>query len=449
MSGSSNFVRGFRRNKAKNSGGTILAVPNVSNDLKIESGSAYLFNTGSSLDWARCRPKIVNAFKSLNCYDYVDCPAALVPAAAPLGAPFPTYPEVLFDEVEPQRVIMVDQKIAAYDASIVTHHANVVAMLNLPATGLTAAERNKKLVEANIELMRGQRLHDTNLDELEKEFISRDSTWRARKKEHETKVSNCIRVFNQTIGPSALSSVQEVLRADRFRQTWALLNEHLSALKGGRSSRSAIIDIVARVVWDGKDFAAHIGYMTTLFDQCALSGFNIDDELKINYLTKSFLRSKNGMFNMIITVFDAETDKSYADLVSRLQVKASAERINVAVSSDGKHEYVAVAAAGAKRAKSAKKQKKLKNESAHTTTASGKKICGHCGKPGHVESTCWQKNKCSECGKYGHDKRNFPAVRNMLQSYMAEHEDFSDSDEVSLAKTLDKNPKKRKAAASP
>jgi hypothetical protein len=132
------------------------------------------------------------------------------------------------------------------------------------AAGLSAAaaERSKQLLNAQIAYGVAQDKRFTIEDELMKEFISRDSIWRARKKEHNTKVCNVIKVFSESIGPSAMGHVGESFRANRFRETWALLNEHLSANKGGSESRSAAMDMLSRAVWDGKDFSIHIDYMT-------------------------------------------------------------------------------------------------------------------------------------------------------------------------------------------
>jgi hypothetical protein len=53
-------------------------------------------------------------------------------------------------------------------------------------------------------------------------------------------------------------------------ETWALLNGHLSAVKGGSESRlvSAAMELLSSAVWDGKDFSMHFEYMTTLYNQC-------------------------------------------------------------------------------------------------------------------------------------------------------------------------------------
>jgi hypothetical protein len=164
------------------------------------------------------------------------------------------------------------------------------------------------------------------------------------------------------------------------------------------------------------------------------------------------------MFHKLIDNFSFLTEKSYSDLLTRLQVKASASAMIKNVS-DGRHEYVAASTAGAATVspakafkKSAKKQRKVKklSEQAHTTNTKGpeERKCHNCGKKGHLEANCWFKNKCRECGNVGHDAKHCPTL---TRSYVAEHNDDgenSDNNEVSLAKTFkDKNPKKRKIAS--
>jgi hypothetical protein len=186
------------------------------------------------------------------------------------------------------------------------------------AVGLTASERAKQLLEAQISLGVAQDKRFTMQDNFEKEFISRDTTWRARKKEHNKKICNVIKVFTENIGPSALGHVNESFRANRFRETWALLNGHLSAVKGGSESRSAAMELLSSAVWDGKDFSMHIEYMTTLYNQCVSSGYTLDEQLRIDYLANSFKRSSNMMFNSLIDNFNFLEVKTYANLLSRL-----------------------------------------------------------------------------------------------------------------------------------
>ena len=79
----------------------------------------YLFGSGSSLDWAISRNKIQTAFQAVGVWEYVYCPPALIPAAPVGGGPI-VLPELTLPQQEPTRTIMVDDKIARYDASIVT-----------------------------------------------------------------------------------------------------------------------------------------------------------------------------------------------------------------------------------------------------------------------------------------------------------------------------------------
>jgi hypothetical protein len=451
-----NSFRNYKKSKReKSASGLFLAAPK--DILGSKDSKNYLFNSGSSLDWARSQPKIVEAFKSADCYEYVECPAALIPAPAVAGGPPVVYPEVEFTEAEPLKTVCVDDKLAAYDARILARNTTTINDINA-AVGLSAAERAKQLLEAQIAYGIAQDKRFTIEEDFMKEFISRDSIWRARKKEHNQKICNVIKVFSENIGPSAMGHVSESFRANRFRETWALLNEHLSAVKGGTESRSAAMDMLSRAVWDGKDFSIHIDYMTTLFNQCVSSGYTLDEQLRIDYLANSFKRSSNVMFHKLIDNFNFLTEKRYSDLLSRLQVKASASAMTKNVS-DGRHEYVAATTAGAATVssakgaskRSAKKQRKdKKSEQAHTTNTKvpDERRCHNCGKKGHLEVNCWFKNKCRECGNVGHDARHCP---NLTRAYVAEHnddEDNTDNGEVSLAKTFkDKNPKKRKTDA--
>jgi hypothetical protein len=79
----------------------------------------YLFNTGSSLDWAIAKNKIQTAFQAAGVWEYVHFPPPVVPLVAPPGGGPIVLPELTLAQPEPTHTLMVDDKIARYDASVI------------------------------------------------------------------------------------------------------------------------------------------------------------------------------------------------------------------------------------------------------------------------------------------------------------------------------------------
>jgi hypothetical protein len=285
----------------------------------------YLFGTGSSLDWAIARNKIQTAFQAAGVWEYVNCPQALIPVAPVGGGPI-VFPELTLPQPEPTHVTMVDDKIARYDASVATRFNSVATIIAI--SGLDVDDELKKNIDNELKRAEDEAKRPQVLEKYEEEFIVAHNVWLVRKERDDLNVSKVISTFQSTISPSSLSVVMDLVQDRRFRQAWSDLDNHFSATIGGRESRSAMLEILTTAVWNGIDFNAHVNYMTTLFDEVTEGGFDVNDEMKYEYLKKSILRSKNPMFNSILEYADYADNHDYVSLLSKLQVKASAYALN-------------------------------------------------------------------------------------------------------------------------
>jgi hypothetical protein len=158
--------------------------------------------------------------------------------------------------------------------------------------------------------------------------------------------------------------------------------------------------------------------MTTLFDQVTKSGYNIDDEMKYEYLKKSILKSSNRIFNQILEYADYAENHSYQTLIAKLQVKWSAsqmirykDRINN-ISSSANHLHLTEEEVSEVTATEEKVEKKKKGKE-HLLVLSQKNpnkdhTCSLCGKKGHLEAKCFSHMTCELCGQKGHPKFTCP-----------------------------------------
>jgi hypothetical protein len=389
----------------------------------------YLFNTGSSLDWAIAKNKIQTAFQAAGVWEYVYFPPPAVPLVAPPGGGPIVLPELTLAQPEPTHANMVDNKIARYDASVIARYNSVATIVAI--SGLDEDEELRKNIDNELKRVEDKSKRPQVLEKYEEEFIVGHTAWLVRKEKDELNVSKVISTFQSSISPSSLSVVIDLIQGRRFRQAWSDLNEHFSANVGGRESRSAMLDILVNATWNGTDFNGHVNYMSTLYDEVTEGGFDINDEMKYEYLKKSILRGPNRIFNSILEYADYADDHDYASLLAKLQVKFSATELNEhrdRSNENGLNKGMRAMQIGSTSPEStsstmpptqnnsiAKKRTHPMRSPRFTGNQTKEKLlvlsasnphkdhqCNLCGKKGHLESKCFSVMTCEECNKVGH-----------------------------------------------
>jgi hypothetical protein len=379
----------------------------------------------------------------------------LIPAAPAGGGPI-VLPELTLVQPEPTHLVNVDQKMVAYDAAILQRYNDTDAAIN--ASALSATNKDLKAIDNEIKRAEEESRRPLILEKYEEEFIVAHNTWITKKEKDDVKASTVIATFQTTISPSSLSVVIDLIQARRFRQAWFNLNEHFCATVGGRESRSAMLEILTTAVWNGHDFNSHVNYMTTLFDEVTEGGFDINDEMKYEYLKKSILRSKNSMFNSILEYADYADNHDYASLLAKLQVKASAAALNthrdyvneIGVSRD--MQLMSLESKPRDNSESTNHKSKYsgtrdpKSERAYVLSGNNPNRdhkCSLCGKFGHLEAKCFTTITCDKCHKKGHPAFLCPSRVQMAKASPRGNV-VRGTNKVKIADTFnDKYPKKK------
>jgi hypothetical protein len=432
--------------------------PQVSNS---SNNSRFLFHIGSSIDWVKAKEKIINVFKAADCYELIFYPPDLLPIA-----PGDDYVEYKITEKEPD-INFVNIKMNEYNTTIQKIHDDKLAALNNLAPGVMSQNDTEKLIYTlGNHLIDHQGKRHDKTQEFERDYNHRVNYWKIQMSNYNIKVAACIRIFNECISPSALSVVKGLLNDNKFRKAWVVLNENLSANNGGIDSQTAVMDIVTKITWNGRDFNNHLNQMNMLFDQCDEADFKLSDRLKYQYFIKSIQRSSNNIFEKIIDQFSYmdEADRNLPRLINAMQIKTSAVEIeNISKSfdrsnnnnnnSNNKQNNKVLTISNEENNNSKKiKVNDSNNKSNSSLNMQVNKLsinnpnkdhtCTICNKKGHLESKCFTQLECPKCGEIGHPEylcdRMSKSVKKNVQI------DGKVSNKVNLKTNfLNKHPKKK------
>jgi len=425
------MLRKFTKRPQQNSGQSESKKPH----LLTNSNSTILFSNGSSLDWQRSRDKLVNKFKEEGCWTLVDIAPNMVPEPDPLLNQV-LLVEVLFTEIEPSRQ-SIEEKLIAYDQECDAFHAENMNLIN--AAGLPAADRAKQLLSNNQDLAKRKFNRKQVGEDLEKVYISQVSLFESKKREHDRKVANCIKVFTTYIGPSALSIVKTHLEQNKFRRSWYELNKHYSADSGGRQTRTTVYNILNNLSFEGQNFTNHIKTFNDLVDQSIELGHTIDDDMRFQLLYNSINHGTNRDYDKILEHCDMNS-VSYPTFVSKLQTRANqllleASTPKAAQVTPEKLNNVNLSKflnskAGRKFIAATTNQSTSSNNNSNINKNNVTVKCELCSRTGHNQKSCWGSNKCPTCGVL--DKNHNPYA--CAKSHKANNLDNGDEPEPSNKK---------------
>jgi hypothetical protein len=204
------------------------------------------------------------------------------------------------------------------------------------------------------------------------------------------------------------------------------LNNDLAGTSGGMEHKEAIYNILQNYGWTGKDFDVFVSELGRLFEQVESAGWPVNDELKQYHLKASIKKSPNKVFVELLTNYEYNQNRSYGDLLSRLQQKWAIVMIERAAK-NSRDELHSVSVTPDKSDKPKKKDKKKGSPKALILSENNPNkdyTCGKCGRKGHVEKDCWNdKLVCYNCGKVGHVSNNCPQARAKMNAAQEEAEE--------------------------
>lgn len=361
------------------------------------------FNSGSSIDFSRHRGSMVEKFQRDNCWDLVAYPDAVMVADA--NGNFPDIVETAFNRAEP--VIDVETEIQNQIVLIQqTHEVTIQQVQEIP--GVNAAERRSVLLKAisdrnnAIAHVRNSRAEITRKQQAEWHSWNQDrETFQARK-------ACAHKVFAESLGPAAKAVCQEYLELGRLRAAWVALNRYYHINQGGRTNAKRVTELLQRILYEkpaegGYKLERHIDCLNQLFKEYhTATGHDMDDELKVQYLEDSFIKSSCHEFDEIFKYADhADEPVTYAQFLGRLQKRVS--RILISDQADAFQE----------RANSVMHQRLMEaapvndgqRHQALAVVNDGRKnvmVCSVCKKPGHIARKCWSQMTCRNCNQLGH-----------------------------------------------
>ena len=282
------------------------------------SNSNIIFSNGSSLDWQKSREKLINKFKEEDCWSLVEREPNMVPEPNPLLNQI-LLTEVLFTDIKPS-LDTIEEKLLAYDQECIDFHANNLALIN--AAGLNAADTARQVLSNNQDLAKKQFDRTQMRDNYVKMNLSELSLYQSNEKEYNRKRSNCIKVYTNYIGASALGIVKTHFEQNKFRRAWYELDKHYSADSGGRQTRTTVYNILNSLKFEGRNLTTHLKNFDDLVEQSVSLGHNIDDDIRFQLLFNSIKNGNNRDYDRTLEYCEYNNE-SYADFISRLQTKSS------------------------------------------------------------------------------------------------------------------------------
>ena len=387
--------------------------------------SEMYFNGGSSVDWFKAKKKIEAAFREGEVWDLVEIPSTLIPDEDG------EYPEVKFELVEPNYNELVEDKMEAWVQKIDGRLAAEENDIN--NSFAPGAARNAELFRARSNHRDAMTKEDERLGEYKREYMTLKKIYDKEKKEWDSKVAKCLSIFRKRINTVGLNPVEEQLRQYKFRNVWNKLNQFFQATNSGREGQSSIMKMAANIVWNGYNLYEHMEQMTALFSQCEDIGYPINEDLRYDYLTESITKSSKcpkPYLDLIHHYNNMPTKTSYQQLINALQMKYNsmsvAKQLKHSMETAHNHSSSSNVQVNTSSVDDGSKKKDNNNNNnsnnsvkhsdtvyvAGTGSDGSTKVCSHCGKEGHVKSSCWLLKTCSICGKKGHISRYCPENKN-------------------------------------
>jgi hypothetical protein len=355
------------------------------------SRASSVFTGGSGVEWVLMKPSIINAFRAANCWDIVDP----LNAAVIDGGGVPIIVEATFNEIEPSRAVLVEDRITQYDLDVTNNFNNRMAMI-AHAAGVSGSTKASMRLDAEIE--QGNRIFQRSnvLLAYDKSFEDKWKLWDSKKKAHADKVASAIKVFSEKLSPGPFAKCKQHVNLLNFKRAWYDLDKYYTADAEDGNTKQSVYTALSELTYDERSgLERHLTRLEELFAQTD----NPDSEpLKLTYLYSSFRKSKCRDFAGVLSTLKTMNTTSFmiiADALHRRdtelkiqkgQVKRQFEQSNVA------HE------GGNKKAKSTSSMKRILKGN----NKPGARKCNACGKPGHTAEKCWTVVPCSKCGELGH-----------------------------------------------
>jgi len=400
----------------------------------ITGPSPVLFTSGSSSEWVlTVRPELELEIRKENLEIFFKDPAN-APVVAGVAIQ-----EYLFTEVELNEATWIQAKLDA--ANVIEDNRHNQCLAAIAAQFPVGANRARAEYEETLRRLENQSKIALKRSDYEREFQTLNDNRLKRKKEYDENLAKCLKTITGKIGPAILMRVNQLILDNRWRQVYHDLSVNLAGTSGGMEHKEAIYQILQNFTWSGRAFDEFVTEMGRLFEQVESAGWPVNDELKQYHLKASIKKCSNKIFHDVVNNYEFQPNRSYGDLLSRLQQKWAVTMIERAARNTKEELHTSVQVTPEKGKKTEKKKPKLNgNQKALVLSVNNPNkdyTCGKCGRKGHVEKDCWNdKLVCYNCGKEGHTANTCPVAdgRGRQVRMNAAQEEDSERDESETPK---------------
>jgi hypothetical protein len=281
------------------------------------STKTYLFNGGTSLNWAAAKRQLIAEFQLKDCWDLVQTPVNLIPQIDPITGDYGVVPEVTFLKPEPQYVVQVEEAFDLYCGGI--YLGAEEELDEIEDTDLSDEEKERERWRINSGVRKAEREFETKYMQLEERFNAMHAVWASENEKFNKRVANCVEVFTRNLGPTATKKVYPELQDHRFRQAWLKLEQDYSTTRGGNQARHQLKTLLSNACYHGGSFTDHCDYMNLIYSQMDGIGLGLQDSEKRDYLIMSIKKGESKIFDRVIEYYEFNDQATYAEVVQKME----------------------------------------------------------------------------------------------------------------------------------
>lgn len=350
----------------------------TSNHVTATKGSV-LFNTGTSLQFAVVKDKIIGQFKQEGVYD------THIRFDPNLDAN--EIVETTFDDLEPTQADEVDNVITERLAAVHTKYDN------RDRTTMNDRTLSIRRIIEELEKLGNQRQEavtevNSKRYELVQKYKASLKIWKDDREKFRAEKAKCMKVFNLYFGDLARGVVKQFLDNDQYRAAWYHICKLYGSTAANKANAQQIITYITTKVYDASNSTLEDleQELSTLYQQLVAAGENVSESLKLQFLCGALERSPGEEFKSQIEAIQ-NNSHDYEEGLALLHKQAAKLGIGRELDKRSNANQIVVASL-----------KAITPGPSRATLPT----CSFCHKVGHKTANCWEKMTCYKCGEKGH-----------------------------------------------
>jgi hypothetical protein len=372
-----------------------------------EFSNKVIFYGNSPLEWKDMKPKIINEFKGENCWELVDPELGRRVMNLEDGSVFEYFEEHTFNEVEPNREQLLEEKTNAFDRNIKKTFKSTMDMI-VNAVGKTDEWRADEVFKAKQSKIAMESKRPTAIESFEKSFRELQAMWTRKQAEHCTKVASVIKVYNRCLAKIPKSVITLPFDAHKFREAWSVLDAfYFTKLSDVEIEMEVELKLMELRYTEKGGLEGLLNQLNLLYSHSK------NDQSDLAKKQTYLMHSLN------------ESNHPFKDVLSNINVFASMENLD----------YNGIVEALRRRDREMKNEKRKKQNPNHLKdyalmndaedTSSNKKQkvdksnlwCTECQREGHTIDNCFTLVACPICNEKGHGARWCPVEKKKKKKF--------------------------------